>query len=178
MICEGLRRLHISHTLFLTVLAMLLVATSCATHANLQTKRSLEAKTLLQTERSSDSRETEELVYQEYIKWKGTRHRLGGTGHGGIDCSAFVRAVYKNAFSIELPRTTRGQVKQGRRVKRENLRAGDLVFFKPPNYPRHVGIFLEGRDFVHASKSKGVIISQIAPDYWGRYYWTARRIFP
>jgi cell wall-associated NlpC family hydrolase len=178
LISERLRRLQISYTSSLTVLAILFVATSCATYANPQTRRSLEAKTLLQTARSSDSREIEELIYEEFTRWKGTRHRLGGTGQGGIDCSAFVRAVYKNAFNIELPRTTGEQVKRGRRVKREKLRAGDLVFFKPPSYPRHVGIFLRGRDFVHASKRKGVIISQIAPDYWGKYYWTARRIFP
>jgi cell wall-associated NlpC family hydrolase len=178
LISERSRRLQISYAFSLTVLAILFATTSCATHANPQTRRSLEAETLLQTERTSDSRQIEELIYEEYVRWKGTRHRLGGTGQGGLDCSAFVRAVYKNAFNIELPRTTEEQAKRGRRIKRENLRAGDLVFFKPPSYPRHVGIFLKGRDFVHASKSEGVIISQIAPDYWGKYYWTARRIFP
>jgi cell wall-associated NlpC family hydrolase len=178
LISESLGRLQISHSFFLTVLAILFLATSCATHADPQTRRSLEVKILQQTERSPDAPEIEERIYEEYIRWKGTRHRLGGTGQGGIDCSAFVRAVYQNAFNIELPRTTEEQVKRGRRIKREDLRAGDLVFFKPPSYPRHVGIFLRGRDFVHASKGEGVIISQIAPDYWGKYYWTARRIFP
>jgi cell wall-associated NlpC family hydrolase len=101
---------------------------------------------------------------------------LGGTGRGGIDCSGFVRAVYKNVFNIELPRTTKGQVKQGRPISRGELQAGDLVFFKPPTYPRHVGIFLNGNQFVHASKNKGVIISKIDGYYWGKYYWTARRI--
>jgi cell wall-associated NlpC family hydrolase len=103
---------------------------------------------------------------------------LGGTGQKGIDCSGFVRAVYRNAFNIELPRTTKAQVKEGVPVNRDQLQAGDLVFFKPPSYPRHVGIFLTGTAFVHASKRKGVIISQIDPYYWGKYYWTARRIFP
>jgi cell wall-associated NlpC family hydrolase len=112
------------------------------------------------------------------MRWKGTKHKLGGTGRDGIDCSNFVRAVYKNVFNIELPRTTRDQAKQGTPVKRNELQAGDLVFFKPPTYPRHVGIFLKGKVFVHASKSKGVITSQIDPYYWGKYYWTARRISP
>ena len=122
--------------------------------------------------------EIENRLRQEYRRWQGTRHRLGGSGRRGIDCSGFVKAVYRDVFNIELPRSTRLQVRQGRAVSYQNLRAGDLVFFKPPSYPRHVGIYLGGSEFVHASKNKGVTVSQIDPYYWGKYYWTARRILP
>ena len=83
-----------------------------------------------------------------------------------------------NVFNIDLPRTTRAQVGQGQPVPFGKLRAGDLVFFKPPSYPRHVGIYLGGSEFVHASKNKGVTVSKIDRYYWGKYYWTARRILP
>lgn len=118
----------------------------------------------------------EKRLRQEYRRWQGTRHRLGGNGSGGIDCSGFVQAVYKDVFDMDLPRTTRAQVRQGRPVAFEKLRAGDLVFFRPPSYPRHVGIYLGGSEFVHASKNKGVTVSKIDKHYWGKYYWTARRI--
>ena len=118
----------------------------------------------------------EKRLREEYRKWQGTRHRLGGTNNRGIDCSGFVKAVYKDVFNLDLPRTTKAQVKQGRSIPFKQLRAGDLVFFQPPTYPRHVGIYLSGSEFVHASKSKGVILSKIDPTYWGKYYWTARRI--
>ncbi len=101
---------------------------------------------------------------------------MGGDDRTGIDCSGFVRAVYKNVFNIDLPRTTKMQIKKGSPVDKNELSAGDLVFFKPPTYPCHVGIFLSENDFVHASKKKGVIISQIDSHYWGKYYLTARRI--
>jgi cell wall-associated NlpC family hydrolase len=120
--------------------------------------------------------EIEKLLRQEYRKWKGTRHRLGGTGSRGIDCSGFVKTVYKDVFNIDLPRTTKAQVRRGRPIPFEALQAGDLVFFQPPSYPRHVGIYLGGSEFVHASKNKGVTLSKIDPTYWGKYYWTARRI--
>ena len=110
--------------------------------------------------------------------WKGTRHQLGGTGSKGIDCSGFVKAVYKDVFNINLPRTTKAQVRQGKPVSFNELQPGDLVFFTPPNYSRHVGIFLSRLQFVHASKTKGVTISNIDDYYWGKYYWTARRILP
>ncbi len=122
--------------------------------------------------------EIENRLRQEYRHWEGTHHRLGGSSRRGIDCSGFVRAVYKDVFNIYLPRTTEAQVRQGRAVSYENLRAGDLVFFRPPTYPRHVGIYLGGSEFVHASKNKGVTVSKIDKIYWGKYYWTARRILP
>ena len=122
--------------------------------------------------------EIENRLRQEYRRWQGTRHRLGGSGRRGIDCSGFVKAVYRDVFNIELPRSTRLQVRTGQAVSFENLRAGDLVFFSPPSYPRHVGIYLGGFEFVHASKNKGVTVSKIDQYYWRKYYWTARRILP
>ncbi len=118
----------------------------------------------------------EKRIRTEYKNWKGTKHRLGGNDYQGVDCSGFVRAVYKKIFNIDLPRTAKAQIQNGRPVSRKKLKAGDLVFFKPPSYPLHVGIFLGGDEFVHASKRKGVTISHIDPVYWSKYYWTARRI--
>lgn len=122
--------------------------------------------------------ELQQQLEAEYQRWKGTRHRLGGSSRSGVDCSGFVQAVYKNIFEMDLPRTTQAQSKLGRSVKQNDLHAGDLVFFKPPSYPRHVGIYLSRSEFIHASKTKGVTVSRISPDYWGKYFWTARRLLP
>ena len=112
----------------------------------------------------------------EYQRWQGTRHRMGGSSRSGVDCSGFVKAVYKNIFMMDLPRTTQAQATLGRPVKKTDLQAGDLVFFKPPSYPRHVGIYLNNSQFMHASKTNGVTISPINTDYWDKHYWTARRL--
>ncbi|MGA9260916.1 MAG: NlpC/P60 family protein [Desulfobacterales bacterium] len=125
---------------------------------------------------SSGNREIEALIRAEYRRWEGTTHLLGGNDHGGIDCSGFVKAVYQDLFRIDLPRTTKEQVRLGVPIIFQDMRAGDLVFFRPPDYPRHVGIYLSEGHFVHASKSQGVIISPIDPIYWKRHFWTARRI--
>ncbi len=123
-------------------------------------------------------RDVEKRLRREYRRWQGTRHRLGGTGSRGIDCSGFVQTVYKDVFKVDLPRTTKAQVRQGRPIPFKELQAGDLVFFQPPSYPRHVGIYLGGAEFVHASKNKGVTVSKIDSTYWEKHYWTARRILP
>ena len=153
-----------------------LLILSCATSQNQATTPGLKSAPPQIAIRHSADAEIEKRLRQEYRKWKGIRHRLGGTGRRGIDCSGFVKAIYKDVFNVDLPRTTKAQVKQGWPIPLKRLQAGDLVFFKPPTYPRHVGIYLGGSEFVHASKNKGVTLSKIDPTYWGKYYWTARRI--
>lgn len=116
-----------------------------------------------------------QALLAEHRRWVGTPYQLGGESQRGIDCSALVQQVFSEAFAVELPRTTGGQVLEGRRVARDELNPGDLVFFQPPGPYRHVGVYVgEGR-FLHASSSQGVIISRLDNVYWNRYYWQARR---
>jgi len=169
-------------------LFFVLMASACAPHRQLTVENpsptpspplvAPDTPPLPQLEPSSslDNREVEALIRAEYRRWEGTTHLLGGDDHSGIDCSGFVKAVYHNLFRINLPRTTKEQVRLGVPVVFQDMRVGDLVFFRPPDYPRHVGIYLREGQFVHASKSQGVIISSIDPIYWKRHFWTARRI--
>ena len=160
----------------LSVLAVFLLISACATPPKQSGVTITGSPHAHVAKRDSGVTEIEKRLREEYRLWMGTRHRLGGTGSRGIDCSGFVKVVYKDVFNIDLPRTTGAQVRQGQSVPFGELRAGDLVFFKPPSYPRHVGIYLGGSEFVHASKNKGVTLSKIDKYYWGKYYWTARRI--
>lgn len=116
-----------------------------------------------------------EALLAQHQRWAGTPYRIGGTTKRGIDCSALVRNVYRDTFNLELPRSTRGQVNEGRPIDRQELLAGDLVFFSPPGRYNHVGIYVGNGYFLHASSSKGVMISSLDNSYWRRYYWQARR---
>jgi len=115
-------------------------------------------------------------LYLEYEYWSGASYKYGGMSEDGIDCSAFVQSVYKTSFKIYLPRTTKQQVKEGKKVKRGNFKAGDLLFFKTSRSSRHVGIYLEKGKFLHASSSKGVTISSLNNPYWKKHYWIAKRV--
>ena len=161
-----------------TALALSVFTTSCTTNQKHPAVVNPDLNRAGTAEKQSQVNNVEQRILDEYRRWKGIRHRLGGTGNQGIDCSGFVKTAYKDVFNINLPRTTKAQVRQGKSVSFNELQPGDLVFFKPPNYPRHVGIFLSRSQFVHASKTKGVTISKIDAHYWGKYYWTARRIIP
>ena len=118
----------------------------------------------------------EARVRAQYARWRGTPYLLGGTTARGIDCSAFVQHVYADAFGIDIPRSTADQAREGRRVQPAQLKAGDLVFFRPPGASRHVGIYLENGTFTHASTSQGVTLSSLDQAYWQSAYWTSRRL--
>ncbi|HET6566991.1 MAG TPA: NlpC/P60 family protein [Rhodothermales bacterium] len=117
----------------------------------------------------------DDRIREDVEGWIGTPHRMGGTTHDGVDCSAFVQAVYQDVFDIRLPRTTVQQATVGRKISPDELRPGDLVFFHPSR-SNHVGIYLSNGEFAHASESRGVIISKFDQPYWQRSYWTARRV--
>lgn len=118
----------------------------------------------------------EQLLRSEANRWKGTPHRLGGNSRKGIDCSGLVSQLYKSLFNIRLPRSARDQARVGTPVSRIQIRAGDLVFFLPPKKGRHVGIYLGRGEFVHASSTNGVMISNMTNPYWRKCYWKARRV--
>ncbi len=120
--------------------------------------------------------ELEALLRAQLADWQGARYRFGGASQHGIDCSAFVKNVYAELFGITLPRTSAEQAALGYRVSDTELEAGDLVFFRPPSYPYHVGIYLGAGEFVHASSSLGVAVASMRSGYWRRYYWTAKRL--
>lgn len=125
----------------------------------------------------SQSSVTKKLMV-EYKKWNRSDYEYGGTDMRGVDCSSLVQNIYEDAFGISIPRSTKEQSAYGRRVGKNELRDGDLIFFKTGYNERHVGILVNGDEFIHASTSSGVIISKLDNPYWKMRYWQARRVLP
>ncbi len=115
-------------------------------------------------------------IFHAYYGWKGTPYHFGGSSHRGIDCSAFVMKMYRQVFHRDLPRTTLGLVKLGRRVRKDQAKLGDLVFFKTGHNERHVGIYLSNGDFMNSASSRGVSISNLKHIFWKRHFWQVRRL--
>lgn len=112
----------------------------------------------------------------QHRSWQGTPYQLGGNDRSGVDCSAFTKITYRQLFNIHLPRTTAAQAYFGEEIDRSQLRPGDLVLFKTVGgKQRHVGIYLQEGNFVHASTSKGVTLSKLSNPYWQKHYWKAIR---
>lgn len=109
--------------------------------------------------------------------WIGTPYVYGGNSKKGTDCSGFVQTLYKDIYNINLYRSAADLVKNCDIIDKKDMRPGDLIFFKiKSDKVSHVGIFLDGGKFVHASSSKGVIVSDLKEKYYAKYFYSAGRI--
>ena len=124
-----------------------------------------------------DKRENQAL-YDELKTWLGVPYRYGGKTRKGADCSGLVMEVYKAAYGIDLERNSARQFEKNcKEVSRSKLREGDLVFFNNgrSNGITHVGIYLRDGKFVHASSSRGVIVSDLSERYYDTHFQCAGR---
>jgi cell wall-associated NlpC family hydrolase len=142
------------------VLALLLAFAVCFTGFDFQSNKTEAASTPLNN---------------TIHKLLGIRYRAGGTTPGGFDCSGFTSYVYAQ-FRINLPHQSISQAQVGVPVRRENLRPGDLVFFRTGGGSiSHVGIYTGGGRFVHAARS-GIRSDRLNEAYYRNRYVTARRV--
>jgi len=103
-------------------------------------------------------------IIQTSASFIGKPYRNGAKGPDAFDCSGFVYYVFRQS-RIVLPVSAAGILKMGYQISRDGIQPGDLVFFKISK-ELHVGIMLNGREFIHASKSRGVAIDDVDSSYW------------
>lgn len=121
------------------------------------------------------SRSSSSTLVDNALSLKGVPYVFGGTSKSGFDCSGYTQYVFKGS-GISLPRSSSEQFNMGSSVKKEQLQAGDLVFFTTyTEGPSHVGIYLGGGNFVHASNS-GVRTTSLSDSYYASRYVGARRV--
>ena len=113
------------------------------------------------------------------LKLVGVRYRFGGnTEDSGLDCSGFVRLVFKDSVGEQLPRTSVEMSQLGKRIDTSQLRAGDLVFFNTMRRAfSHVGIYLGDNRFMHAPRTGAEVrVEDMSQSYWVKRYNGARRV--
>jgi len=120
--------------------------------------------------------EERSLLVRVVKTFLGVPYKLGGSTLKGIDCSAFVRKIYE-VFNIQLPRTTREQFSIGKKVQKNQLEEGDLVFFRERGNRAHVGIYVGENQFVHASSySREVKIDYLDTPYYSKRFLRGVRV--
>lgn len=108
------------------------------------------------------------------LRFVGYPYVWGATGPNAFDCSGFALYVYRH-FGVGLARTAASQY-YGNGYSVSSLAPGDLVFFYSPI--SHVGIYIGGGKFVHASNSStGVKISSLYEGHYLSSFRGAKRIF-
>ncbi|WP_329741019.1 C40 family peptidase [Dyella sp. A6] len=116
------------------------------------------------------------------MKLRHTRYVLGGHSPAtGFDCSGFVRYVFAHAIGLELPTNSASQFRVGHRVKRDQMKPGDLVFFRTAGRNgrgrvSHVGIYISHGRFIHSPRhGETVRIDSLQEAYWAKRFAGAKR---
>lgn len=117
-------------------------------------------------------------VILQGLKLVGVRYRFGGNDEdSGLDCSGFVRLVFKDSIGAALPRTAREMSEVGQQIDTSQLKPGDLVFFNTMRRAfSHVGIYLGDNHFLHAPRTGAEVRVESMDGYWMQRYNGARRI--
>jgi hypothetical protein len=113
-------------------------------------------------------------------KYLGVPYKRAGASKKGFDCSGFVKVIYDEIFGINLPHQSSQQSLSPElvRISLDSLRTGDLVFFSTSGNNKainHVGIYLSDGKFIHAARSRGVVVSELDTPYWRSKLVGARR---
>ena len=120
-------------------------------------------------------------IIQNANYYKGTKYKFGGVTKKGMDCSGLVYVAFKKE-NIMLPRVSRDMAMQGKTIPLRQVRKGDLLFFITGRKKRisHVGLVTKKvKDevfFIHASSSRGVVISTMNEKYYKTRFVKAKRI--
>ena len=144
-------------------IALFFLATSCG---------------ILKSGKKMNPRDGVTFYAKEYM---GTPYQLGGNNLHGIDCSGLIHNAFKKQ-GIRVSRTVDLLRKEGKRISKDRAKAGDLLFFRTTKKRKltHAGIVVGRKGgeplFIHASSSRGVIISSLREGYWNKAYAQTRRL--
>ena len=110
-------------------------------------------------------------LYAFIDEWMGTPYVFGGQDKNGIDCSGLAQLLEQQVYGINIPRSTGQQINVIKRKYEEQLTEGDLVFFDYDGKKfSHVGVYLQNGYYVHASSTKGVMITKLHDPYTYKYF--------
>lgn len=116
-------------------------------------------------------------LYSFIDDWYGVPYKYAGKDKKGIDCSGLTSKLYSNVYEKIISANTKALVNEVKTIKKNDLKEGDLVFFKiDSDKVSHVGVYLQNRKFVHASTKKGVMISDLNEPFFQKTYHSAGRI--
>lgn len=161
-------------TIHLTILSVFVILTGCGSSKSTRATGTYkqDEKTISDMQHTASTPQAAALL-KEARSWLGTPYKYGGNDRKGVDCSGLVLQIYKAALGIPLPRSSREQRDYCTSISKSNLIPGDLIFFatgKDRKKISHVGIFIGESRMIHASASKGVILSDISAPYYTRTY--------
>lgn len=170
------------------VMALLLAMSSCKSHKQtvVRQPQRVEKETVRIPKGASDDpayavdEKVGSALVKEAKRWLGTPYRYGGESKSGADCSGMLMVIYRDVADLKLPRNSAAQCEYCFGIDKRQLSPGDLVFFstsKGRGKVSHVGMYIGSGKMIHASSSRGVIISDLDEKYYVNHYHSSGRVY-
>lgn len=170
------------------VMALLLAMSSCKSHKQTvvrQPQRVAKETVKIPKGASGDPTYAVDVkvgsaLVNEAKRWLGTPYRYGGECRSGADCSGMLMVIYRDVAGLKLPRNSAAQCEYCFGIDKRHLSPGDLVFFstsKGKGKVSHVGMYIGSGKMIHASSSRGVIISDLDEKYYVNHYHSSGRVY-
>ena len=144
--------------------------------------KTVSTTTTTTTTSSTSSNAKAEQIIDYALSFEGVKYRYGGTSRSGMDCSGLIFTSFDQA-GLQLPRVSRDMAARGVAISLAEIVPGDLLFFKTDkssNRINHVGLIVSRKGnsirFIHATTSRGVIVSDLTENYWRKAFVGARRV--
>lgn len=170
--------------LFLCGVLLLLVSCSSTSRVTKSYGKNASNKNVNRSLKTKSSKEVSAKVsniLSDAKSYLGTPYKFGGMSSSGFDCSGFIVKVFEEN-DMRITRRSADQAREGREISIRHVKEGDLLFFATSKGRRvsHVGIVYDTAGgeirFIHASTSRGVIISSLNENYWNKAFLFARRV--
>ncbi|MDO5970814.1 C40 family peptidase [Flavivirga aquimarina] len=170
-----------------TIIILLVIISLAGCKSSKRAKSKKEPSTEITTKKGIAKKNKKTSKSDQIINYakqfKGVRYKWGGTTKSGMDCSGLVFESFR-AHDITLPRISRDMAKKGDKISLKKAQEGDLLFFRTSKNRRHrinhVGLIIKSKagdiTFIHATTSKGVIVSKLSESYWKSAFVEARKI--
>lgn len=157
--------------LLMAVVMAVLLLPACRSHKDATVAPERPGATAIHVPRADRQ---QQRIVDEARTWLGTPYAYARADKGrGTDCSGMVMRVYEDVAGHKLPRNSAKQAEFCERLEPEQVAVGDLVFFatgKDADRVSHVGIVIDDTRFIHASASRGVVISDMTTPYYRRTF--------
>lgn len=163
-------RRHTRYGSCFTAMVLLFVFLFSSCGSSKTAVKNTDKEQLKRIEATHDLDKDQRKLLEEAYSWLGTPYTYAMQHKGvGTDCSGMVMSVYRDAAGCLLPRNSAKQAEFCIKINEKDAEIGDLVFFatgKDPEKVSHVGILVDEENFIHASSSKGVVVSKLHTPYY------------
>lgn len=194
------------HNSFFQNLLVLLLLSSCSTQKSISTLKtdSFKTQSLPSTTDIPGTKSKREgtdalrlLAYQEKYRpalgaqtvinnlqlfdfideWINVPYQFGGSSKAGIDCSRLSILLMYEVYHKSIAGSSADIARQTERIAKNQLKEGDLVFFKiNSDELNHMGVYLGNGRFIHSTTQRGVVISDLQENYYTKYFVESGRV--